>query len=95
MSGEEFLQSLDIWHHPAVSDRLSLQVYEVSDLLDMFLKCNIEPSPINTIENKERTEMQRLAADSADRHFNEKHEGDWYAHYYGFIYGYQEARIKK
>lgn len=42
MNGEEFLQSLDIWHHPAVSDRLSRQVYEVSDLLDMFLKHHTE-----------------------------------------------------
>jgi len=46
----------------------------------------------------ERMEMQRLAAESADKHFNEKHEGDFYAHYYGFIYGYQkcrELRLKK
>lgn len=36
-------------------------------------------------------EVQKLAADSANIHFNMKHEGDWYAHYYGYIYGYQQA----
>lgn len=92
MSGEEFLQSLDIWHHPAVSNRLSNQVYEVSDLLDQFLKHHKQGQDIRKSSN---SEMQRLAAYSADKHFNEKHEGDWYAHYYGFIYGYQKALENK
>lgn len=38
-----------------------------------------------------KEEIQELARQSADQHFNAKHEGDWYAHYYGFIYGFQKA----
>ena len=41
-----------------------------------------------------KEDLQELAAKSADLHFNMKHEGDWYAHYYGYIYGYQEAEQK-
>lgn len=41
-----------------------------------------------------KEDLQELAAKSADLHFNMKHEGEWYAHYYGYIYGYQEAEQK-
>jgi len=42
-----------------------------------------------------KEELQKMAADSANIHFNMHHEGDWYAHYYGFIYGYQQSEQKK
>lgn len=49
MTGQEFLESKDIWHHPLVSDRMNVNIYEVSDLLDEFLALQTKPNSINTV----------------------------------------------
>lgn len=49
MTGQEFLESKDIWHHPLVSDRLNVKIYEVSDLLDEFLALQTKPNSGNTV----------------------------------------------
>lgn len=49
MTGQEFLESKDIWHHPLVSDRMNVKIYEVSDLLDEFLALQTKPNSINTV----------------------------------------------
>lgn len=42
MTGEEFLQSKDIWHHPRVSTRRRDVSYDIAELLDEFLEAHTE-----------------------------------------------------
>jgi len=80
----------------AVREKIALQSSQEPSQPEnkrIFFFGDSEPMPPSQPE-RTAEEIQELAKVSADEHFNMKHEGDWYAHYYGFIYGYQAAQFK-
>jgi len=47
MTGEEFLQSKDIWNHPTLTDRNNKECYDVAELLEEYATGEPKRKPLS------------------------------------------------